>query len=154
VANYYTSYSFIVEDNPDAIKELKKLLDAANAIYEGAWGDVDDEELVALTDRYGEDMRYSRADWQGGGEDDGSIWFHEEESGDIDGLIEVLKRWTYEHHRDKPIGFEWANTCSKPRLDAFGGGAAVVLNGFAKFMNTSTWVVEAAKMLADGSDVA
>jgi hypothetical protein len=43
-------------------------------------------------------------------------------------------------------GFEHSNTCSRPRLDAFGGGAHVIDLGARKcvgWVNTQTWLAAA-----------
>ena len=43
-------------------------------------------------------------------------------------------------------GFEHSNTCSRPRLDAFGGGAHVIDLGARKvigWVNTQTWMAAA-----------
>jgi hypothetical protein len=42
---------------------------------------------------------------------------------DLHGLSVVLQRLYPEY---LPIGFEWAYTCSRPRLDAYGGGYMVI----------------------------
>ena len=34
---------------------------------------------------------------------------------------------------------EWAETCSKPRIGEFGGGAFVVSKEGSHYMNTGTW---------------
>lgn len=44
----------------------------------------------------------------------------------IDLLIELLETAVERFDLQDPIGFEWTNDCSKARLNAFGGGAAVV----------------------------
>ena len=41
------------------------------------------------------------------------------------------------------FGFEWANTCSKPRLDAFGGGACVInlaTGECVEVVSTNNWL--------------
>jgi len=40
-------------------------------------------------------------------------------------------------------GFEWANTCSRPRIDAFGGGAAVIdlaTGDIIDMLSTNSWM--------------
>ena len=39
---------------------------------------------------------------------------------------------------DQPVVMEWANTCTKLRLDAFGGGVAVIFKDEIVWRNTST----------------
>lgn len=38
------------------------------------------------------------------------------------------------------VSFEWSHDCSKPRTDAYGGGAAVVAAQDIKTMSTSAWL--------------
>jgi hypothetical protein len=40
------------------------------------------------------------------------------------------------------IGFDWANTCSKSRLDAFGGGAVVITKDEVVWLSTNCWLEE------------
>lgn len=49
-------------------------------------------------------------------------------------------------------GFEWANTCSKLRLDAFGGGAIVIdlaTGGVAESVDTTAWISDTLQGGAD-----
>jgi len=41
-----------------------------------------------------------------------------------------------------PIGFEWANTCSKPQLESFGGGAVWITKDGFEWLSTNTWLSE------------
>jgi hypothetical protein len=67
------------------------------------------------------------------------VWIHS--TGPyLDNLISALNAWCKRTKYDQVISFEWSGTCSKPRLDAFGGGAVVCYKGNAKWMNTATWV--------------
>ena len=47
------------------------------------------------------------------------------------------------------IAFSWAETCSKPRFDAFGGGAVVVQANRMIWMNTCTWIEAEKKELSN-----
>ena len=38
------------------------------------------------------------------------------------------------------VAFEWSHDCSKPRTDAYGGGAAFVTASEIETMNTSDWL--------------
>jgi hypothetical protein len=40
------------------------------------------------------------------------------------------------------VTFEWSHDCSKPRVDAYGGGAAIVTANEIKTMNTGQWLQE------------
>ena len=38
------------------------------------------------------------------------------------------------------VAFEWSNDCSKPRVDAYGGGAALVTARKIKSLTTGAWL--------------
>ena len=48
------------------------------------------------------------------------------DGGDPERLIQFVKRCAVEFGLTGRWGFQYANTCSKPRLDGFGGGAHVL----------------------------
>ncbi|AQT47980.1 hypothetical protein [Bartonella choladocola] len=54
------------------------------------------------------------------------LWFYADESGIPDLLIEYISQLAKEFKLIGRWGFAWSNTCSKPRLDGFGGGACVM----------------------------
>ena len=59
--------------------------------------------------------------------DDGAdLWLYAEEGCDLDCLVEFLQGFLKENRPDSYIGFEWANTCSKMRLDEFSGGSVFI----------------------------
>lgn len=67
------------------------------------------------------------------------IWFYTEETFNIDDLAELIHELICEFSLP-PFGFEWANTCSKPHLDAFGGGAVWITKEGFKWLSTNTWL--------------
>jgi hypothetical protein len=73
------------------------------------------------------------------------IWLYDDEFVDIDALgafiFQLVRKFKLE-----PVGFTWSNTCSKPRLDEFGGGCCVVTQQIIKFWNAYS---EKENMLAD-----
>lgn len=123
MADYYTELSFIVECKQGDQALLLRMLAQENKRLEdaGEWG-----LSVAFE------------------ENEDGIWFHDDEGAvNIEALCDVLQLWLSEISDDtRSIGFEWANTCSKPRLDAFGGGAAFIRKDEVRFMNTGSWLHE------------
>jgi hypothetical protein len=85
-----------------------------------------------------DDCGRSRADFSWD-EDHRAIWVHGD---DVDpewvaGVVRVAIR------RFEPglrWGFEWSNDCSRPRLDAYGGGAVVVTADAVEWTNTGEWL--------------
>lgn len=57
------------------------------------------------------------------------IWFHEEESGSPEHVAQIAEKLVNELEIDEPFFCSWAYTCSKPRIDEFGGGAFAVKRG-------------------------
>jgi hypothetical protein len=55
-----------------------------------------------------------------------ALWIHSDESGDPEHVIAFVLLCAQTFQLKGRWGFEWANTCSKPHLDAFGGGAHIV----------------------------
>lgn len=72
------------------------------------------------------------------------LWFHDDDGqGDIEGVIRFVLRLAEEIDLTGLWGFEVAYTCSRPRLDAFGGGAHVIDLGNRKsigWTSTHEWL--------------
>ena len=54
------------------------------------------------------------------------LWMRDDVTGDPERLIPFVTRCAAEFGLKGRWGFQYANTCSKPRLDGFGGGAHVL----------------------------
>lgn len=84
-------------------------------------------------------------------ESQSELWIQDECSGDPEQVIVFVLLCAEEFGLKGLWGFEYANTCSKPRLDAFGGGAHVIDLGARKtigWVSTNEWLVIA----LDGGD--
>jgi hypothetical protein len=72
------------------------------------------------------------------------LWFHDDDGqGDADGVTRFVLRLAEEIELTGLWGFEVAYTCSRPRLDAFGGGAHVIDLGARKsigWTSTHQWL--------------
>ncbi len=76
------------------------------------------------------------------------LWIHNDESGDVEAVIAFILRLAAELDLSGLWGFAHSTTCSRPRLDAFGGGAHVIDLGARKvtsWVNTQTWLAAALK---------
>lgn len=51
------------------------------------------------------------------------LWMRDDVTGDPEQVIQFVKRCAAAFNLTGPWGFQYANTCSQPRLDGFGGGA-------------------------------
>lgn len=81
-----------------------------------------------LDEESADDPEYSGfAMSQQDGPESSILWFHDDDGqGDADGVIRFVLRLTEEIDLTGLWGFEFAFTCSRPRSDAFGGGAHVI----------------------------
>ncbi|MCA3512661.1 MAG: hypothetical protein IOC96_05430 [Rhodobacter sp.] len=75
-----------------------------------------------------------------------ALWIHDGEYGDVEAVIRFVLRLAKEFDLNGLWGFQHALTCSRPRLDAFGGGAHVIDLGARKsigWTSTQEWLVAA-----------
>lgn len=138
MANYYTHFSFVVpfEVQSEMASKLlvQRLVGELGVLIQDAI-DQDGNDLFAMNDiPYGLSVEAEGTD----------VWIHDDAG---EGCIEpavTAVRWLL----DKPgapgaVGFEWANTCSKPRVDGFGGGAVLVTRDDSHWMTTGEWLAKA-----------
>lgn len=55
-----------------------------------------------------------------------ALWMRDDVTGDPERVIQFVRRCAEQFQLSGLWGFQYANTCSKPRLDGFGGGAHVL----------------------------
>lgn len=67
------------------------------------------------------------------------VWIYSEDNADIEALVKVVCEFQQRYPTHEPWGFTWAYTCSKPRVDNFGGGGVVIYEGEAEWMDIRTW---------------
>ena len=80
------------------------------------------------------------------GPDSSALWIHDDDQGDVEGVIAFVLRLAEELDLTGLWGFDYALTCSRPRLDAFGGGAHVIDLGERKsigWTSTQEWLAAA-----------
>ena len=80
------------------------------------------------------------------------LWIHADVSGDVEQVIGFVLRLAEAFDLKGLWGFTYALTCSRPRLDAFGGGAHVIDLGARKsigWTSTQEWLASA----LNGEDV-
>jgi len=76
-----------------------------------------------------------------------NLWLYSEETFNPEALAAAVCEFQGRFRSQAPWSFEWAETCSKPRLDEFGGGACVCYRGKAYWFNTGRWVLQMASRL-------
>lgn len=146
MANYYTQLSFAVvmpKEHYDWITRFDQACEQAMCI------DIMDDSVIHEIDPELEELAKDATGYEYAGismeymenETDPFLWIYADECANAEYIGFILQKYLqYFGIKDRFIGFEWANTCSKPRLDEFGGGAAVVSHDDMKFMNTGRWI--------------
>lgn len=136
MANYYTNVSFVVECTDAEAAMLRQLTMTDWSEVETLDGPLADkfaskEQLMKLVTNDANDEPFLHEI-----EDDPKgVWIYGGE-GMIDHLVGALQA-IVDIPADKPIAFQWGDDCSKPRLDAYGGGCAVVTNDDIEMEHTS-----------------
>jgi hypothetical protein len=78
--------------------------------------------------------------------DGSTLWIHDDEHGDVEAVIRFVLRLAENLDLTGLWGFQYGLTCSRPRLDAFGGGAHVIDLGARKtigWTSTQEWLAAA-----------
>ena len=81
-----------------------------------------------------------------------TLWIHDDGNGDVEAVIQFMLRLAEELNLTGLWGFSYALTCSRPRIEAFGGGAHVLDLGARKsigWTSTQDWLSAA----LNGEDV-
>ncbi len=61
---------------------------------------------------------------------DNGIWFHEMENFRPETVAEIASAVIDDLELDDVFVFSWSYSCSKPRVDEFGGGACAIAKGY------------------------
>ena len=133
MANSYTQFSFTFPVNEAEQAWLQAKIDRLTALI---FGEVEpetewEEDLVEESS-FGLVVNF----------EEGAAYFMSEESGNVELAIDVVQQFLSHFRPTAAIGFEWANTCSKPRPGEFGGGACLITTTETKFINTGLWLAE------------
>ena len=75
-----------------------------------------------------------------------TLWIHDDEHGDVEAIIRFALRLAEDLDLIGLWGFHYGLTCSRPRLDGFGGGAHVIDLGARKsigWTSSQEWLAAA-----------
>jgi hypothetical protein len=137
MADYYTNFSLIFVLPNEAAQQYAVDL-AANA-RKTQQGDEPSEKLPDSIQEVIEDWWFEtdveNADGKFG------LWLHSDNGG-IDAACAFIQHLLQKFDPEGRVTFEWSHDCSKPRADAYGGGAALITAKNIKTMNTSDWLQE------------
>jgi hypothetical protein len=136
MADYYTSFSFVWDlPGADAIKYAIDLATIAEALR---WESEEDRQTRET--QFPKELEVFLDEWYFEvAEEKSGICIHSNDGG-TDAACQFVQHLLDRFGIIEPVSFEWANTCNKPRLDAYGGGAAVVTATEIKAISTCQWV--------------
>lgn len=133
MADYYTHFSFIValahvEHQTYALELFRQM----SAIREG--DDIPPEFPATLLSDADDCVFELDA-----GSEPHELWFHSS-SGGTDAVSVFVQHLLQRFQSTGVVTFEWSHDCSRPRTDAYGGGAAVITASEIKTFTTSEWL--------------
>ena len=131
MADYVTHFSCLIDvGNPDKAARALALFQSLRAADQEA----DDPEVSGFTVACQDARECS------------TLWIHDDEHGDVEAVIRFVLRLAIELDLTGLWGFQYSLTCSRPRLDGFGGGAHVIDLGARKsngWTSTQQWLAAA-----------
>ena len=141
MANNYTHFSFEFKINSPAEAEyLETVLQSADSYDEGGTAKDIIDDVFEDYEEYGclgFDYKIEC------GADGGEVWIHDDGGeGNVDYVVQFLQAYMLKFKVRSPICFEFAFTCSSPRVGEFGGGAVIVFAHDSKWLNSATWIKE------------
>jgi hypothetical protein len=129
MADYFTQFSCIF----DVGSEENAALDAT--IYGELAVELDQEEGTDPGFEFEVDLEHGP----------GTLWIHSEENGEPEHVIKFVLKCAQRMNLSGVWGFTWGLSCSRPRLDSFGGGAQILDLGRREtlhWIDCSHWVIE------------
>ena len=127
MADYFTHFSCLLDVGTP--QNAARALDLYNALSEAGAAEEPPSEgfLVSIQPEHGSSR----------------LWLRDDVSGDPERLIQFVKLCAAEFGLSGRWGFQYANTCSRPRLNAFGGGAHILDLGTGEtveWIDTDGWL--------------
>jgi len=134
MADYFTKFSFAVPLPDKAAQQYA--LDLAHEASQVSNGD-------ELSKTFPQTLADARDDWffdtDPNPTDENGIWLTSADGG-VDSVCLFVQHLLQKFNPEGRISFQWSDDCSKPRFDAFGGGAAIITAKEIKSINTSQWL--------------
>lgn len=130
MADYFTHFSCLLDVGTP--QNAARALDLYNALTEAGAAEEPPSEgfLVSIQPEHGGSQ----------------LWLRDDVSGDPERLIQFVKLCAAEFGLKGRWGFQYANTCSRPRLNSFGGGAHILDLGTGDtvgWIDTDGWLASA-----------
>jgi hypothetical protein len=130
MADYYTYFSLVLKLSDE---QKQYALELAN---KGSNYSTDDQ----ISDGFPTPLADILHDWLFETEENKEgIWIHSQDGG-VDAACQFVQHLLEKFDLQGHIAFEWSHDCTKPRVDAFGGGAAIVTATEIETFSTSEWL--------------
>ncbi|NDJ15620.1 MAG: hypothetical protein EBY17_31360, partial [Acidobacteriia bacterium] len=135
MADYFTNFSLQLRLPDEAAQTYAlNLAQQASRINQGDEAPADfPAELQSNTEDWCFEVEAAVVENQPG------LWLHSNNGG-IDAVCAFLQHLLQKFALPDVVTFEWSHDCSKPRTDAYGGGAAIITARRIKTMSTSEWL--------------
>jgi hypothetical protein len=136
MADYFTNFSFVMSlPSKEAQDYALELAIKGSRINQG--DDENPKDLPSSLEDVTDDWSFeAEADDP---EDGWGLWLHSQYGG-VDAACAFIQHLLQRFDPTGRVAFEWSNDCSKPRVDAYGGGAVIVSARAIKSMSTTGWL--------------
>ena len=135
MADYFTNFSLVLP-LPDEAAQVYAL-NLAGEASAAALGDQTPAGFPASLADVTEDWVFDTDAESSAGK--WGLWLHSS-SGGIDAVCAFIQHLLEKFQPGGCVSVEWSHDCSKPRTDAFGGGAAFITARKIKTMSTGQWL--------------
>lgn len=134
MADYYTKFSAIVENlTPDEAAWLHEQLDMNEdeRFESDSWPEwVRERNEFDIWPQFEFEFE----------DDDTQLWVYSRESDNIDQVAVLIQEFLSRYRPNEAWGMQWSNDCSKPRTDAYGGGAIFVTADKIEYQSSFEWL--------------
>jgi hypothetical protein len=131
MADYFTNFSVALPLKPEQRQYAVQIAEQALAHR---------NEDAPLPAGFPEELKDEAEDWNFETEaDDEGVWLHSQYGGQ-DAACVFIQHLLQKFAFAGGAAFEWSHDCSKPRTDAYGGGAAFVTANEIETFTTSEWL--------------
>lgn len=113
------------------------------AVHDGEGDDCDRHELNVLDAILPEFGEGGCVGYEAEVDADG-LWIHSDGSGTPEDVVPLLQAFLARFAPEGAMGFTWADSCSRPLLGEFGGGAVFVTATTAEWMTSWQWLSDKA----------
>ncbi len=135
MANYYTEFSFEIDLTEEQHKKGVLLFESLNAEENG---------FTNLRNLVLEEDTTPNFDFKPYVFSKGNVkwWFSSDGGESSTNHIALFLHYCIVNFNFPPCGFEWSNSCSKPQLDSFSGGAVWITKEGFENISTNDWLEE------------